>query len=183
MPMVCRITSIGLGPFPHYHQLQVVCKVTASYSASSEMEDKRRGLDEFQTAVEETIKPFRPTRNIKHRTARFIDAMITAAKNTCGQNKPGKRTKSWLTPEVKTKIKRRNQLRKGVRIIQRIANTPQQEREDAERRRQEWIKACQDVVTATRDAKAQSWRNLLQDAVHTKDDTKLWGIIKNFNGL
>ena len=61
-------------------------------------------------------------------------------------------------------------------------NAPQQEREEVEVRRQEWIQACQDVVTSTNEAKTQSWRDLLEDAVIAKDDTKLWKIIKNLNG-
>ena len=61
-------------------------------------------------------------------------------------------------------------------------SAPQQERDDAEKRRQDWIQACQDVVTATTEAKTQSWRDLLEDAAIAKDDNKLWGIIKNLNG-
>ena len=88
-----------------------------------------------------------------------------------------------MTPEVKSKIKRRNQLRKRVKMRKHIAiNAPQQEREEVEVRRQEWIQACQDVVTSTNEAKTQSWRDLLEDAVIAKDDTKLWKIIKNLNG-
>ena len=139
--------------------------------------------DNFRNAVETAVKSFRPTRNIKVRATRIIDTMTTAAKQHVGKTKPGRRTKSWMTPEVKSKIKRRNQLRKRVKMRKHIAiNAPQQEREEVEVRRQEWIQACQDVVTSTNEAKTQSWRDLLEDAVIAKDDTKLWKIIKNLNG-
>ena len=87
MPMVCRLTSIGLGPFPHYHQLQVVCKVTASYSASSEMEDKRRGLDEISNGGRGNNKTL-PT-NTQHQTSnsKIHRCYDHGGKNTCGQNK------------------------------------------------------------------------------------------------
>ena len=112
-----------------------------------------------------------------------MNALITAAKQHVGKTKPGKRTKPWMTSEVRAKIKRRNKLRKGVKMRKHIdPNASQEERNNVETRRQEWIQACQDVVTSTNEAKTQSWRDLLEDASVAKDDTKLWKIIKNLNG-
>ena len=129
---------------------------------------RTNGVDwtKFQDALEKEASNFKSTRNIKQRMERFTTALTKVAKIHIGKTKPGKRTKCWLTATVKSKIKRRNQLRKDVKTKKSPSGTTSQaEKGAAEKRRQEWIQACQDVTTATIEATKQSWRDLLGDAV------------------
>ena len=82
-----------------------------------------------------------------------------------GKTKPGKHAKPWLKPEVKAKIKHRNRLRKNIK-----------------EKREEWKAACKDVNDSIRQAKEESWHELLEDVITEADDEKLWRIIKSLNG-
>ena len=146
---------------------------------------RTNGVDwaKFRDALELATSNFKSIKNIKQRMDRFTSALTEVAKKHVGKTKPGKRTKCWLTPTVKSKIKRRNQLRKDVKAKKSPSgNITEAEKVAAEDRRQTWIQACQDVTTATIEAKEKSWRDLLEDAVGTIDDTKMWRVIKSFNG-
>ena len=146
---------------------------------------RTNGVDwsKFRDALDLSISEFKSTRNLKQRMNRFTTALTDAANKFVGKTKPGKRTKCWLTPTVKSKIKRRNQLRKGLKAKKSPTGViTEVERGAAEERRQAWIQACQDVTTATIEAKEESWRDLLDDAVGTIDDTKMWRVIRSLNG-
>ena len=46
--------------------------------------------------------------------------------------------------------------------------------------RENWLKACGEVAEATKDAKAESWRDLLEDTTRSTDE--LWKIVKSLDG-
>ena len=70
-----------------------------------------------------------------------------------------------MTPTVRGAIRKRNKLRRDVKA-----------------RRKEWLEACREATDAINEAKKQSWRDLLEDAINANNDTKLWKIIKDLNG-
>ena len=119
----------------------------------------------FAKSIDETVGQFEPTDSIKHQESRFAEALINAANTHVGKVKPGARTKTWMNPSVRTAIRKRNSLRRKIKT-----------------RRREWLESCKEVNQAIRDAKTESWRNLLEDALATEDDTLLWRIIKDLNG-
>ena len=67
------------------------------------------------------------------RIKNFQEAVISSAKQTVPRTKPGKKTKSYLTPVIKSLIKQRNNIRKQHK--QRMIRT----------RRQEWVETCRNV--------------------------------------
>ena len=45
-----------------------------------------------------------------------------------------------------------------------------------------WLSACRDVNDLIRVSKTDRWRELLEEAATSTDDSKLWKIIKDLNG-
>ena len=115
--------------------------------------------------MDESIQKFTPTESMKHQQCRFAEALINAAKSHLGKVKPGAHTKVWMNPAIRTAIRKRNGLRRDIK-----------------NKRREWLESCKEVNDAIRNAKTESWRNLLEDAVAADDDTLLWRIIKDLNG-
>ena len=110
---------------------------------------------------------YRPEPDLQKRVARFVRILTEAGTTHVGKTRPGKRTKSWMTPTVKGAIKKRNLLRRAV-----------------EQNREEWKQACAEVNEEIRKAKEESWKDLLQGAAIGEDggEEKLWKIIKSLNG-
>ena len=72
-----------------------------------------------------------------------------------------------MNPTIHTALRKRNNLRRRLKT-----------REE----RQAWLTACREANDQIQQAKADSWRNLLEDAVVSEDESKLWRIIKDLNG-
>ena len=87
---------------------------------------KNADLSAFSELLEEKVDS--TENNTIKRIKNFQEAVISAAKQTVPRTKPGKKTKSYLTPAIKTLIKQRNKLRRMVRT-----------------HRQEWIETCKKV--------------------------------------
>ena len=86
-------------------------------------------------------------------TVKSLNKIITdAARKTLGKTKPGKRRKTWETREVREAIKTRNRLRLHVRT-----------------KRREWLDACRAAQVAINEAKANAWRQALEDASSRPD--------------
>ena len=75
------------------------------------------------------------------------------------------RSKDWITPEIREKIKSRNRLFKQVRT-----------------QRQDWLQACQEVQELIRDSKRQRWQEFLEDLDWRSDYSKIWGTIRSLSG-
>jgi len=128
-----------------------------------------KGVDwsKFQAAVEDATDLLDPSLPIKARVVQFTTLLTDAAKKHVGRVKIGKRTKSWMNPAIRTAIGKRNKLRRGLKTKEE---------------RQAWLKACKEVNEEIQAAKTESWRNLLEDALASDDESKLWRIIKDLNG-
>ena len=70
-----------------------------------------------------------------------------------------------MTPHMRAKIRNRNSLRQTIH-----------------QNRQEWIDACREANKAINEAKTESWKNLLQDAMSNSDDPNMWKVIQGLNG-
>ena len=81
------------------------------------------------------------------------------------ESKPSKKSKPWMTPHVRAKIRTRN----------RVCRTIHQNQ-------QEWIDACCEATEAINEAKTESWKDLLQDAMSNSDGPNMWKVIQGLNG-
>ena len=130
---------------------------------------KRTGVnwEPFTEAVKESVGEFTDEPILTRRINRFATALKKAAEQHVGKTKPGKKTKTWLTPTVRGKIRKRNRLRRTIA-----------------RNRAEWLEACQEANEAVREAKAESWKDLLEGAGvgGDGDSDKMWSIVKGLNG-
>ena len=70
-----------------------------------------------------------------------------------------------MTPHVQGKILTRNCLRRTIH-----------------QNRQEWIDACHEATKTISKAKAESWKDLLQDAMSNSDGPNIWKVIQDLNG-
>ena len=95
----------------------------------------------------------------------LLDILISAATTHVGKSKPSKRSKPCMTPHVRAKIRNRNRLRQTIH-----------------QNRQEWIDACREATEAINEAKTESWKNLLQDAMSNSDGPNMWKVIQGLNG-
>ena len=127
---------------------------------------KCNGVDwsAFSSQTDDDFKLMTPLK-LKPSVIRFNSTLTNAAKKLVGRTKPGKRSKPWLTATVKAKIKLRNRLRRKIN-----------------EKRKEWREACKDVNEAINRAKEESWREVLEDAIHENDDSKIWGVVRSLNG-
>ena len=119
----------------------------------------------FQQLTEEKFSKLKPMKNIKDRVERFVNILTETAKKAVGRTKPGKRTRPWLTPLVKSKIKIRNRLRRTI-----------------EKNRTEYREAAREVRDSIKVAKEESWAELLSDAITDADPEKFYRICKSLNG-
>ena len=103
--------------------------------------------------------------NLSLRVSRFNDILISAATIHVGKSKPSRRSKPWITPHVRAKIHNRNRLPQTIH-----------------QNRQEWIDACGEATEAINEAKTESWKNLLQDAMSNSDGHNMWKVIQGLNG-
>ena len=103
--------------------------------------------------------------NLSLRVSRFNNILISAATTRVGKSKSSRRYKPWITPHVQAKIRNRNRLRQTIH-----------------QNRQEWIDACREATEAVNEAKTESWKNLLQDAMSNSDVPNMWKVIQGLNG-
>ena len=69
-----------------------------------------------------------------------------------------------MTPHVWTKIRIRNRLRQSIH-----------------QNGQEWIDTCREANDAINEAKTESWKNLLQDAMSNSDGPNMWMLTPDAN--
>jgi len=69
----------------------------------------------FTEEIDAKIALLEPSTNIYERANRFTKILIDAGKAHVGTVKPGKNTKTWMTPPVRAAIRKRNHLRRKFR--------------------------------------------------------------------
>ena len=95
----------------------------------------------------------------------FTDILVQAGYKHIGKVKPGRKTRVWLTPPVRAAIRQRNSLRRKIKS-----------------HRKEWIEQCKVVKEEITNAKEQKWREIVEDAIDTADDKKIWSFVKSISG-
>ena len=115
--------------------------------------DPDRSLpSKFSEAVDAHQDTIRKEDNQKKKIALFNGALISSANLQVGRVKRPKRPKPWINPKVRALVRKRNKLWR-----ERGPNKPGW--------RASWLEACGEVAEATREAKEESWRDLLEDAI------------------
>ena len=102
--------------------------------------------------------------NLSLRVSRFNEILISAAATHISKSKPSKKSKPWMNPHVRAKTRNRNHLCQMVH-----------------QNRQEWIDACREANEAFNEAKTESWKTLLQDAMSNSDGPSMWKVNQVLN--
>ena len=116
----------------------------------------------FTEEVENSTTCLPPRASIKEMADALNSSITSAARKILGKAKPGRRRKSWETPEVRKAIKDRNRLRPLIKT-----------------HRREWVEACRAAQAAINQAKTDAWRRTLEGAT---DDRTLWRVIRSLKG-
>ena len=101
----------------------------------------RNGVDWscFTNEVESKMSNLSYEPNLSLRVSRFNEILISDATTHVGKSKPSKRSKLWMTPHVRAKIRTRNHFCKTIH-----------------QNHQEWIDACREATEAINKAKSES---------------------------
>jgi ribonuclease HI len=128
---------------------------------------RRNGVDfsGFALAVEAAIPLLDTSLPLSQRVADFNAALHKAGEAHVGRTKVGKRTRSWMTPEVREATKVRNRLRR--------AGAPA---------RREWVEACRKTHELTVEAKQRCWAAYVEDAERSKDAATCWKVVRGLSG-
>ena len=128
---------------------------------------KSRGVDwsKFADAVNVEIDKIYSGKDTTEKISLFTKILNDAADEHVGKTKSGKKSKPWITPPVRALIKQRNRLRRSIKT-----------------KRKEWMDACEEAREAIKKAKAESWKEVLEDAINGTDERKMWTFIKSLNG-
>ena len=162
----------GIGRSDHIPILiRAALKVNHQSVRGSEAKWKIKNVDwsKFSQAVEESQDTINKEVNIKKRIALYNGILISCATIHVGKVKRPKRPKPWMNPAVRTAVRKRN----------RIWRERGPEKKEW---RAEWLSACKEASDATAQAKAESWKNLLEDAITEKSSDELWKIVKTLDG-
>ena len=128
---------------------------------------RRNGVDwcSFINDVETKMSNLSNEPNLYLRVSRFNDILISTATTHVGKSKPSGRSKPWITPHVRAKIRNCKRLRQTIH-----------------QNCQEWIDACREATEAINEVKTESWKNLLQDTMSSSDSPNIWKFIQGLNG-
>ena len=120
--------------------------------------------EEFRQEIDSKMEGLNEI-SLMNRIVQFNSTIIAAAKVHVRKVKPGKRTKMYMSPTLRESIRKRNRLLG-----------------DFKNRREEWVQACTEVNEAIREAKQESWKEVLDEALADEDERKLWTVAKQLNG-
>ena len=128
---------------------------------------RRNGVDWpcLTNEVESKMSNLPDEPNLSLCVSRFNGILISAATTHVGKSKLSKKSKPWMTPHVRAKIRTRNRLRRTIH-----------------QNRQEWIDVCREATEAINQAETESWKDLLQGAMSNSDGPNMWKIIQGLNG-
>ena len=129
---------------------------------------RNNGIDwtEFTKEVEDKLStPDTLQGSLQKKITQFVKILTDAGHKHVGKVKPGHKTRVWLTPPVRAAIRQRNHLRRKIKT-----------------HRREWMEQCQITREEIEKAKQQKWRDVVEDAINTTDDKKIWSFIKSING-
>ena len=123
----------------------------------------------FSEAVDAHQDIIRKEDNPKKKITLFNGALISSANLHVGKVKRPKRPKPWINPKVRALVRKRNKLWR-----ERGPDKPGW--------RESWLEACGEVSDATREAKEESWRDLLEDSITGKSSEEMWKVVKTLDG-
>ena len=162
----------GIGSSDHIPIcIKVATKVNHQTVRGSEAKWRIKNVDwhKFGDAIEEQQENIRKEDDIKTRIALFNGALISCATQHVGKVKRPKRPKPWMNPKVRAVVRKRNRLWR-------------ERGPDKKGWREDWLAACHEASETTKEAKAESWKDFLEDVVTEKSSDELWKVVKTLNG-
>ena len=150
--------------------ISVNAYVKVSSAPTARKRWRRTGVDwtAFAEAVDSELDSFVPHSH-GHSTSTlstfFQKCLLRAAEKHVGKTRHSNSSRSWLTPDVRAAIRRRNLLRRNIHL-----------------HRREWIDACAEVKKKVLEAKEKSWSEFLDQVAVDPDPSKVWRVIRSLSG-
>ena len=119
----------------------------------------------FTEEVETSLSSTPLEGNLQARILQFSSVLTDAGHKHVRKVKPGRRTRIWLTPPVRAAVHQRNLLRRKIKT-----------------HRREWMEQCKITKEEIKKAKEEKWREVVEEAIDSTDETKIWKFITN-NGI
>ena len=104
-------------------------------------------------------------KSMKDRVAFLNESIMSAARTHVGKIRVKRQGRSWMTADLRRKIKRRNLLGRDLRYS-----------------RVEWLEACREVRELTVQCKREAWRKFAMSLSTNTNSSKAWGVIRLLNG-
>ena len=119
----------------------------------------------FTEEVETSLSSTPLEGNLQARILQFSSVLTDAGHKHVRKVKPGRRTRIWLTPPVHAAVRQRNLLRRKIKT-----------------HRREWMEQCKITKEEIKKAKEEKWREVVEEAIDSTDETKIWKFIKSLSG-
>ncbi|KAL5249729.1 hypothetical protein ACHWQZ_G018525 [Mnemiopsis leidyi] len=161
------INELGSDHIPIVFEIKNEKTKTIPTEKRASMRWKRKKVDwsAFEAEVEDKLDgTYRRKDNLHRRVANFNKILTNAGWTHVGKTQPRKKD-PILNPDIRSAIKRRNNLRKNI-----------------SNKRKEWIEACQEVNLKIAEAKEKSWIEFLDELEDDPDTAKVWRTIRSLSG-
>ena len=129
---------------------------------------KEADLPGFREAVNQRVAEsldLLQGKSMKERVAFLNDSIIAAARTHVGKIRVKRQGRSWMTADLRQKIKRWNLLGRNMH-----------------RNRVEWLEACREVRELTVLCKREAWQKFAMSLSTNTNSSKAWGVIRSLNG-
>ena len=121
-------------------------------------------LSEFRATLEHKLQDAKLQVDTLERAKQFTALVIETATATVPRTKLGKKTRCYITSEIKQLISKRNRLRRNLH-----------------QNKNEWLETCRDVREKVAAARKNQWVEFIEEVEYGTDPRKLWSILHSLN--
>ncbi len=154
--------------------LPIVIEISNEYTRRHPQKLRRRrwrrnkaDWEGFAGKIEEQMEKMNnenQEQSLKERVKSFNEVLIEAGKEYVGKTVP-KKNNCWMTPDVRTAVKKRNRLRREVG-----------------KKRKEWLEACEEAQRLMDEARQKAWEDYLSEVEYNVDPSEIWRLIRSIGG-
>ena len=159
---------LGSDHFPIKISLEISPVVIEKHETRLKWDWRNADWEGYGSAVDQAVREAQSgvgQPSLDERVETLRNSMVAAARTHVGMVRVKEEGRSWMTPELRRAIRRRNWL--GRRLATH---------------REAWLEACRRVREQTISAKAESWRNFVKSLEGRAGSSRVWGVIRSLNG-
>ena len=162
------LPPLGSDHFPIKIHLDISPVVIDEPESRLKWDWRNADWESYSSAVDSAIREAQSGEgqpSLKERVETLRISVMAAARAHVGMVRVKEEGRSWMTPELRLAIRRRNRL--GRRLA---------------RHRVAWLEACRRVRELSISAKAESWQRFVNSLEGRANSPRVWGVIRSLNG-